>query len=478
MMHKPRLFKLHNKKQRSQPRSITGSSFLLSVALLCGCAVGPTYEKPELKLAETFSDTQKDQALQQGVILDVASERWWESFSDETLNRWVTQGLDRNLDIAMAVERISAAQATLNGTGINAAVSGSLSAESTRSGADGISASTSDSVSLSGNLALDLFGGIRRERQAAAASFYAAIDDSQTARLAYLSALVSAYINARYYQYAVTLTEQSIASRQKTLDITQRQRSVGSATELGEAQVRALLYTAKADVPDLEAGYLAQIYAMATLLDVPASGLLQEMARTEPTEKELLGLTLVTPYETGVPADLLRNRPDVRSAEQSLRAAVANVGVAEAARLPSLSLSGTITSNDDSWSFGPILSLPIFNQGALKANLDQSASAAREAALQYRQTVLEAVEDVQSANSAWLRDRKKVDWLQQAVTSYDRSLELSLATYQAGVMTLLDLLDTDRSLASARLQYAAALRDLSVDWATLQIALGAGAQPE
>ena len=174
-------------------------------------------------------------------------------------------------------------------------------------------------------------------------------------------------------------------------------------------------------------------------------------------------------------ADLLRNRPDVRSAEQSLRVAVAGVGVATAARFPSLTLNGAITSDNSAWSFGPVLTLPIFNQGVLAASQDQAEAEAREALILYQQTVLEAVEDVQSANSAWQRDRNKIDLLRKSVNSYTRAYDLSMQTYQAGVITLLDLLDTDRSLDSARLAYAAALRDLSVDWARLQISLGAGA---
>ena len=130
---------------------------------------------------------------------------------------------------------------------MNAAISGDLTLSSTRAGADGIATTTSESAGLSGNLAIDLFGGIRREREAAQANLLAVVNDSQTARLAYLSALVTAYVNARYYQYAMVMTEQAIDSREQTLAITQRQRTVGSATELEEEQVKALLFNAQAE---------------------------------------------------------------------------------------------------------------------------------------------------------------------------------------------------------------------------------------
>ena len=144
--------------------------------------------------------------------------------------------------------------------------------------------------------------------------------------------------------------------------------------------------------------------------------------------------------------------------------------------LPSIELTGSITDfGTGSWSFGPTLTLPVFNQGALAAERDVKISEAKQAEITWRQTVLSAVEDVQAANSAWLRDRDKVRLLQQSMNAYQRALNLSMQTYEAGVTTLLDLLVTDRSLASVRLDFADALRTMSVDWATLQVSLGAGA---
>lgn len=446
------------------------ASTACALLALAGCAVGPDYQPPELAMQQVYVDVINPQSLQRTDTL-----RWWEYFNDPVLNAWVAQGLDTNLSIAASVERISAAQAVLRGTGVNAAISGDLTLSSTRAGADGIATTTSESAGLSGNLAIDLFGGIRREREAAQANLLAVVNDSQTARLAYLSALVTAYVNARYYQYAMVMTEQAIDSREQTLAITQRQRTVGSATELEEEQVKALLFNAQAEIPSLNAGFLAQMYAIATLLGEPAGPLLADMQASAPSLSALLGLNLDTPYRAGVPADLLRNRPDVRAAEQRLHVAIADIGVATAARLPSLTLNGIISSDNSAWSFGPIINLPIFNQGALAASQDQAEAEAREAFIIYQQTVLTAVEDVQSANSAWLRNRNKVDLLRKSVNSYTRAFDLSTQTHQVGVMTLLDLLDSDRYLNVARLEYAAALRDLSADWARLQIALGAGA---
>lgn len=381
-----------------------------------------------------------------------------------------------NLDVALAVERISEARAALRTKGVNEILSGGLGYSSTTAGGTNSSQSESNVTSLNGDLVIDLFGGARRSREVAQAELLGTIDDLDSANLAFLSELVGAYIDARYYQYATKLTRQSVETRERTLAITEQQYDVGEGTELDIEQVKALLFAAQADIPDLEASYLAQVYAVATLLDKSASEVIEQLDENR-QEIELLGLNLEVEYDTGIPADLIRNRPDIRSAEQALIAATANVGVAIADMLPSISLSGTIsTSEVTSWSFGPSLSLPVFNQGALAARRDVAISQARQAEINWRQTVLGAVEDVQAANSAWIRDREKVDLLRESMDAYQRSLDLSFQTYEAGATTRLELLDTDRSLASARIQFANALRDLSIDWATLQIALGAGAR--
>lgn len=443
----------------------------VSCLTLCnGCMlVGPDYEQPSVKLENQYADSRLKTS-----IGEIATTAWWEGYGDPLLNTLVTEGLDQNLDIALAVERISEARATLHGKGLNQVLSGGADYAHTYYGSDTTKAYGESSASLTGNIVIDLFGGIRREQQAAAAQLKSAIDDVATARLAYLSELIGAYIDARYYQYATKLTKQSINTREQTLRITQEQHAVGNSTELDIEQVKALLFAAKADIPDMEANYLAQIYVIATLINKPAQ-LLVERMQDEKSKIELPGLNLDVKYDTGIPVDLIRNRPDIRSAEQSLVASTANIGVATADMLPSIQLSGTISGlSAATWSFGPSIDLPIFNQASLAAQRNVAISETKQAEIAWRQTILDAIQDVQTANSAWLRDRDKVKFLKLSMDAYNRSLDLSLKTYEVGITGLLDVLDTDRSLASARIEFANALRSMSINWATLQIALGAG----
>jgi len=437
------------------------------IAAVAGCtAVGPEYTRPDVALTPTY-------AGMSGATAPVALEAgWWRQYRDSLLSELVAQGLARNLDIQTAQEAVRQARANLRATGVNAAVSGDLAADSTRSGANGSRSSDNTAESLNGAVVLDLFGGIRRESEAAQANLAAAQADVETARLSWLAETIAAYANARYYQTALALTRDTIATRQKTIEITRRQYEVGAATEYELAQAQALLETARADLPNYEALFRANVFALATLVDTPAEPLLTRMQKGAPL--------LRTPgrVKAGVPADLLRNRPDLRASEAALRAAVAEVGVAEADLLPSITLSGTVanSSGTRSWSLGPELSLPVFNRGALHAARDAKVSAARQAELSWRSAVNGAVEDVQVAASNLTQYRRRQVALEQAARSYGHALELAQQNYEAGAITLLDLLDTDRSAASARISAASAANETAQEWAFLQIALGAGAR--
>ncbi|QPM92189.1 efflux transporter outer membrane subunit [Pseudooceanicola algae] len=439
-------------------------SLLLTLAL-AGCAVGPDYQRPDLSLEARFvqGDAQ--------AIGAVATQTWWRSYNDDTLDALVTRGLAQNLDVMTANEAIRQAQAELRQTGVNSALEGSLSASQTRAGGDGIATTTTTSADLGATFVIDLFGGIQRERESALAGVTAARADAETARLAWLAELLADYSDARYYQEILALTRETIQAREETVDITRSQYDAGAATEYEVAEAQALLSTARAALPQYSALFDARVYAIATLLNEPAAPILQQM------QKGSAQLRTPGGSSTGVPADLLRNRPDVRSAEAELTVAVAEVGVAEAALYPSLSLTGSVGRSDssDTWSFGPSLSLPIFNQGSLRASRDAEISMAKQSEITWRATVLDAVEDVQVAQSNLARYRQRAGLLRTAADDYGRALSLAQENYRNGAITLLDLLDTDRNTASARISAASAVNDAAQAWATLKIATGAGA---
>ncbi|MBK1635405.1 efflux transporter outer membrane subunit [Rhodovulum adriaticum] len=432
---------------------------------LAACSVGPDYAPPQQELATRFAEGAADP------IGEASAQQWWLGFGDPMLDDLVRTGLAQNLDIQSALARVAEAQAAARATGLPAQIDGAASWQAARSGGEGIATDTSGTASFSPSLLLDLFGGERRTREQALAQLQSAELGVGEARLAFLSSLVSGYIDLRYYQAALAVTRQTIASRAQTLALVQQQRTAGLATELDEAQAQASLDESRASLPSLESGFYASSYAIATLLALPVQTLQSRLERGA-AQPHPRGNARV-----GVPANLLRNRPDIRAAERDYAAAVAAIGVSEAQLYPSVSISGTVTAaQNDSWSFGPALSLPVLGQGVLRANRDQAIAQADQARLEWRSAVLGAVEEAQAAQTDYLRNRRAVAAYRRNVASYDRVVALSRETYDGGTTTLMDLLESQRSLASARLSLASAMRDLAASWATLHVAAGLGWQ--
>ncbi|ASM70862.1 toluene efflux pump outer membrane protein TtgI [Pseudosulfitobacter pseudonitzschiae] len=403
----------------------------------------------------------------------VGASAFWRSYNDATLTRLIEAGLATNLDILAANERIRAAQADLAATQPLATQLGGEAAlaSRTRSGGSGQPAVNRTSASLSAGFVFDLFGGAQRAREGAAAAEASAEAQAEVTRLAWLADVISAYSDARYYQQALALTRDTISAREATLSINNTMFGAGNATEQDIAQTKALLQTARADLPNFEALFNAQVYRLSTLLNLHAAPLMAQMQRGAPA------LPVPNGPGAGVPAELLQNRPDLRAARFDVMQALAAVGVATADMLPSLSLTGTIsdTGGTDNWGFGPRLSLPVANQGLLQATRARRLSEARQADLAWRSQIVAAVEDVQVGQSNLRRYRRRAAALDQAAASYQRAYTLARANFQAGAAPLVDLLDADRQRAAARLQAASARNDAAKAWTALQIATGAGA---
>ncbi|MGQ3210786.1 efflux transporter outer membrane subunit [Shinella sp.] len=464
--------------------------FPLSMLLLSGCVVGPDYQKPDTALPAKFSESKATSSE------SVALNPWWESFRDKRLNGLVHQGMAENLTVQQALERITAAEANVIIAGAGALPNVGLSAAGNVSGQDGSylrrnsitaanpdgsdhSQSKSMNAGLSASWLIDFFGQYRRQREVANASLDAAYDDVGVARLAYLSDLVSSYVSARYFQEALALNRKNLVSRRETLKLTNEIKEAGAASSLDVLQAEGLVNQTLANLPALETGFHQSANHIATLLGVPAATI---------TSSLIKGASQPMPRystRTGIPADLIRNRPDIRAAERRLQAATAQIGVAEADLYPSIELGGSIgaarnfnarVGNLTSWSFGPTLSLPIFNGGALKAQVKIARSDAEQQYLTWKSTVLNAVEEVENAQTALIRDYQTVAAQRKVVDTFDQTLVLARESYRGGASTILDVLDAERNVAESRLALATAIRQLARDYVALNVAIGGGAE--
>jgi multidrug efflux system outer membrane protein len=440
------------------------SRVLICAALLAGCTVGPAYQDPTIEVPARFA---AGGGAESAALAPVA---WWQSFRDPVLNRLVRQGLEQNLDLAQAVERIEAAEATARASG--AVLSGDASASVLRRGASDEVARTEATVGLGASWLIDIFGGSKRQRQAALSDLDAAAANARAARMALLSQVAAAYIDLRFYEAATVLKRRDLASRQLTLREVTSIFQAGEATQLELAQAEALLSTTRSEIPVLEASAQRQKNRLATLLGVPAGTLPLTATGTQPVPR---GRTVA-----GVPADLVRNRPDVQRAEAAYAAAVARIGVAEAQLYPSLRLGGDVRvgrsdgAHVDSWSFGPSLSVPVFGRGRLRDNVDVAESAARQQHLAWRQSVLIAVEEVENALYGIGKYAQAADAASRAVRDYTRALELSRELSRNGEITILEVVQGERQIAQAREAQAQSLRRLALEHVALNVALGAG----
>jgi multidrug efflux system outer membrane protein len=446
--------------------------------ILAGCVSGPDHKPPEMPLPAKFSEGGTK------VTGDVANTAWWTAFNDKRLEGFVGTGLAQNIQIMQSIEATNAALSNVTVAGAGSLPSVLVGANTTTSGQMGnLRTQRSTQQSTGGDLTaswlLDLFGQYRRARESALDTLDAAYATVDVTRLAYLRDLVTSYVNARYFQGRISIANENLKSRRETLELTKFQLDAGAASRLDVVQAEGLVNSTLSEIPGLEISFRQAVHHIATLLNVPPAIVIADMQKGGGVQPVFRGNV-----NSGVPADLIRNRPDIRKAERDLAAATAKIGVAEAQLYPTISLSGAIspsyihTSSSHggftTWSFGPTLTLPILDGGLLRANVKIAESDARSQYLTWKQTVLNGVEEVENALSAVSRDAQTVSAFRAEVKSYQEALDLSTASYKDGASSLLDVLDAQRSVTAAQESLAQAVQQSATDYVALNVAIGAG----
>lgn len=435
---------------------------VLVTLLLTACTAGPDYVAPSANTDSRFVGASA------GSLQNAALAKWWIDLQDPLLNSLLERGSVQNIDIQAALERIRAAEAALGRTGPNAQTSGSAVFDRVERKDDPNTTDPSRGQ-ITAQYVFDFAGGFRRESEQALANFDAAQADAGTVRLAFFADITNAYIQARYFQQVAWITRQTIASREQTLEIVNQRRELQEATDLEVLRAESDLATARAQLPVLNANFETNVFRLATLLAEPAGPLMKKMQRGAAQPRPRASSMV------GIPADLLRNRPDVRFAERNLAAATAAIGVAEAQLYPSVVLSGSLgTASANRWSFGPTVTLPVFNRGVLQANKRVAVSQARQAELEWRQTVLLAVEEVQTYLTLSRNWQRQLGFQTTAAEASANVEELSRKSYEVGSITLTDILDAERRNAANRVEVANALRNYTENWMRLQVAVGKG----
>lgn len=490
---------------------------------LAACSVGPDFTPPKPPDVANWNDKSARAAntVSQQTNPD---PRWWNGFNDPVLTRLMQTAITGNLDLQQAVLRVvearqgevtarAAGLPTIAGTGsymreqlglrgllLSQGVYGQLNTladqdsplnrfslglgNTASSAAAGVLNQLSQPANLfqyglNSSWELDLFGRVRRSEEQAGARTQAQIDATNDALVMLEGQVAQAYVQLRGAQALTASQQQNVRTTQAAFDLTQKRQRQGLTTDLAVDQARTQLADTESQLPGYEKQAQQAMNRLSVLSGQPPGAVDAMLGPSVPLPPipAVIGI--------GVPSTLARRRPDVREAEAQLHAATANVGVAVASFYPDVSLTGSfgLRALDGSYltnwassfySFGPSISLPIFQGGRLTANLRLARAQQAEAALAYRGTVLNALREVEDALVAYRTDRAGRDKLAVAVRSGQMTLYLARDSYTHGLTDFIQVLDAERTLVGSRQQLVQADMMLSNDVVGLYNALGGG----
>lgn len=451
---------------------------LLAVALGGCAAVGPDYSEPQLAVPAGWSAGTGTDAMD-AVLL----ARWWHGFGDPVLDRLVADALAANLDLAQARARLREARARrgVAGAALAPSVDASLSGSRSRSSGQSGSGSTRElySAGFDASWELDVFGGVRRSVEAAQADLEASVESLSDTRVSLAAEVALNYIDLRTAEQRLAIAEESIAYRGENHQIIRWRQQAGLVSELDLAQATTDLESTRAVLPPLRTAVIEAKNRLAVLLGRNPGELESLVHADRPIP--LAAAEIVA----AIPADTLRQRPDVRVAERRLAAQTARLGEAEAARYPSFRLSGSLglealeldaladrDANTRSL-FGGITA-PVFNAGRIAANIEIQDALVEQARLAYRAAVLAALEEVENALTAVANTDARRAKLAEAAAAARTTLAIAEYRYASGLADFLSVLDAQRTQLSLDEQLAGSTGELARAQIRLYKALGGG----
>jgi len=444
--------------------TVTVSGLLLSVTL-GGCEVGPDYTAPKTDLVQFHN---LNDAVTKDHKASTQLESWWTGFNDPLLVKVVQRALSQNLDLSAALARVQQSRAGAEGAGAallpTADLDGSVSYihQSLKSPSGSVSKdapgfqrdSWAKAVGPVASWEIDFFGGLRRGAAAAANDAEAAEAEEMGTRVIVAADTADAYMQVRGYQARLAVAQDQVRIDQQLLDLVHNQYDSGASSQLEIAQAEALLKEARATIPPLRLALEQQLNRIDVLMGAQPGTYAHELgvAQEIPAVPAFSG--------TDQASEILRRRPDIIAAERHLAASNERIGEAISDYYPKISISGALGLDSISAShfFSPAafqalgsgaLRWRLFDFGKVDSEVAQAKGANSEALATYRQTVLKACEDVENALAMLVQTQVHISELQGQVESLARVRALSQQAYEAGSITLTDVLDASRQLLAA-----------------------------
>ena len=473
---------------------------LFAGAGLAGCTVGPNYKRPAVDVPLAYRVTSADtparnqapagQAAAQSAaaapspIKSFGDEKWWDVFQDRELQNLIRTALKNNYDVRIAATRVLEAQAQLGITRADQfptlSVGGNIaSQQNPKLGPIPAYEVTLGQVSASAAYNIDFWGKYRRATEAARATLLVNEWAQKEVMATLVANVATSYFQLRQFDLELEISQRTLASRKDSLQLTQTLEQHGFDSQLDVRQSEQLVYTASAEIPDLERQIAQQENAISILLGNNPGNISRGLKLTEqPHAPEV---------PAGLPSSLLERRPDIHQAEQNLISANATIGVARAAYFPQISLTATagyesaalsslFTGPAGIWTMAASLTQPIFEGGRLKSNLRLTEAQRDQMTLTYQQTIQGAFRDVSNALVAYRKDQEFRAQQEHLVDSARDAARLSQVRFKSGSTDYLEVLTNETNAFTAELGLAQAQGDELVALVQLYQALGGGWQ--
>lgn len=459
-------------------------AFTLAVG---GCASWspPGQTVPDMAAPATWSAAPLPRGTSQSAVATTSLAQWWQRFDDPLLTTLIAQALQANTDIrsAQAALRQSRALRDVKTAGLLPALSASGSAQRSKAGDD--DASNRFRVGLDASWEPDVFGGQRSALHAAEADAQVSEATLADVRVSVAAEVALAYIQLRGQQARIEIANVNLVSQTETLQITDWRAQAGLITALEVEQARTASEQTAAQIPALQASLAKTRHSLAVLTGQTPDAL--QVLLTQP-----LAIPQAAPdLALSFPAQTLRQRPDVRAAERRINAALGRVSAADAARYPSFALSGSLglsaltlgtLTNGASLARSLLgsVSVPLFDGGAARAQIQVQEAALEQARVNYQAVVLTALKDVEDALVTLAGDQARLTLLQNAATAAGHAALLAQQRYSSGLIDFQTVLQTQRTLLSTQDSVVSTRADISTDHVRLYKALGGGwtSQPD
>ncbi len=441
--------------------------------LFSGCLMGPNYKRPELSLPA-------GQEEDLGVFV---SDKWWDMFNDPVLNALEEEALANNKDLIVAMAKVEEARAKLGLAYADQLPTLDATGYAQRTGVSTFHPWAQYNIGLTAAYQFDFWGRYRRLSEAARAELLSTESQKDTVRLALTADVANYYFSYITLKEQVEISKRTLKSREESVRIYLVRYKNGYSTELDLKRVEAEMAAVEASLAEFERQFALSQTALSMLLGRSPKEIIEGKLEGTPLQE----VKVLPEVPSGIPADLLRRRPDVRSAEGLLIAANANIGAARAAYFPNIVLTasggyasdqlGTLVAPGTSfWNAGAGLILPVFQGGKIKSQNRQAQAVYKQMLASYEKAAQNAYRDTYDALTNNQFYRKIVVANTAQVKALARSLDLAQKQQDAGLIDILDLLDVERNLLNAETSLAAARRNQLGALVSIAQALGGGWQ--